>query len=708
MCSGCIEEDLARVTTAKIGASSDSKYSVSAILKRLRIYRFFLRLQVLSTRDSNALARVSSAIDSLETDVSDGTLRRQPFCVMLYGFPGTGKSSLAIQIAKELMTDLTGEFKSLDMVTLNETDEYQSEFRTSHKVVLFDDIGASRYGLTDTKNPWRKVIDFVNNIKKTALNPNVEMKGKVYITPEIVILTSNLDFSQGGAINQYIPAAEAIFRRMNFIIRVNDYSTVSYLSPVDEPEEERGLYMTRRQTRTVAKVGEQPIKHTRAALLENLKKEFREHRAAQTKFVNHFNSYFDDYKSSDLGLKAESMHTPDVGVEGVDSSISTTRPSLDEAMIDFYLDRVDWVKYLAEHYYALSRNTLNYTLLNDGTVRPCLASLEQHSLNVDLFNVAYQRKFNVSDDQMFEAQELPDNLRAEGYLSCEMFGGICERMSLGYKHLLEDRSCADQLLPKPFCSIFEYDKKDTVILLSYVTAYCAFACYLKDWDPSHVLADSAFKSASPLKLPKARKSQISTLVRKLLTTFKKYQPEIFINKVRLPTWSEHKPPPALISGSLSEGSLDGQTDTTDEVTVTSEVTSVSKTTPLERCELSSGAMFPCEKWQIRQILQLTGKGPGVRSVENMSLAHFGEIDLVVEAPNSILVFECKSTVNDSAKAKAQAYRYARVMSALYPLKRVLGITYTPYGFSVISDSHLDQPVDFRGFLYAIGYLQNQP
>jgi hypothetical protein len=85
-----------------------------------------------------------------------------------------------------------GKFLPSDIVTLNETDEFQSEFRTNHKVVIFDDVAAMS-GLREQvdPDPWRKVIDFVNNIRKTALNPNVELKGNVYIEPDLVIITTN-------------------------------------------------------------------------------------------------------------------------------------------------------------------------------------------------------------------------------------------------------------------------------------------------------------------------------------------------------------------------------------------------------------------------------------------------------------------------------------------------------------------------------------
>jgi hypothetical protein len=118
-------------------------------------------------------------------------------------------------------------------VTLNETDEFQSEFRTHHKVVILDDIANEAAPETSAyaapKNPFRKIIDFINNITKVALNPTLEAKGRVLIKPELVVCTSNMDsrhFS-GNTLAQYrLPAPSYILSKatiapMSIIRRLN-------------------------------------------------------------------------------------------------------------------------------------------------------------------------------------------------------------------------------------------------------------------------------------------------------------------------------------------------------------------------------------------------------------------------------------------------------------------------------------------------------
>jgi Holliday junction resolvase-like predicted endonuclease len=374
MFSGMIEEDLSKVTSAKIGSLKDPRYDIPSLLSRLYRYKKSLMYTIFSLRDSSTLARVCAAIDDLETDVSDGTFRKQPFCILLYGFPGTGKSSLAVKIARALMTDKHGEFNSRDMVTLNESDEFQSEYRCYHKVVVFDDIGASKCGLNDTKNPWTKVIDFVNNIKKTVLNPNVDVKGKVYIEPELVILTSNLDFQKGGKINHYIPAFEAILRRVSRIVKVVDYTTVHPLlfdkTHIQIDTESHMTYRPRCEFRG------DPISSTN--YIQELRDAYRKHDADQTLFVDHINSYFDDYVCDE----------PDILFSQSSGLVELTEEQLIKARIKYYYDYVDWGRYYIEHCTELA-DDFRYYLTQDGTIALFDSSCTMLCIHNDEFNEAY-------------------------------------------------------------------------------------------------------------------------------------------------------------------------------------------------------------------------------------------------------------------------------------------------------------------------------
>lgn len=212
----CYVEDLLSKTSAiRCGAENLVGMTKQRFMDRLTWLKCLMRFNLTNWHDRKNFERVSHTLEMLRLDDSNGSIRKQPYCVLLTGYPGCGKSNYALQIATACLRSRYGSAHPNDIVTLNETDEFQSEFRSSHKAVIFDDLGAEKY-YPGATNPWRKVIDFVNNIRKTALNPNVEMKGNVYIEPDLVVITTNLD--KAFQTPCFLNAPGAIFRRLKKMI----------------------------------------------------------------------------------------------------------------------------------------------------------------------------------------------------------------------------------------------------------------------------------------------------------------------------------------------------------------------------------------------------------------------------------------------------------------------------------------------------------
>lgn len=534
--TGWLEQDLARVSTAKIGSIKDPYFTVKALVKRLHIYRKLHMYNIFSVRDSNTLSRISHAIDDLETDVSNGSLRQQPFCIVLYGYPGTGKSSFAIQIARALMIDKYGSFQSSDMVTLNETDEYQSEFRTSHKVVLFDDIGASKYGLADTKNPWRKVVDFVNNIRKTALNPNVEMKGKVYIEPDLVIITSNLDFTKGAAISMYIPAQDAIFRRFNRIVNVANHQEVTPLIRIKDVRPIPGgstlsVFPNYVEVKVDAKNKcSEPLLQPREQYVAELIPSFREHEQDQVKFVERFNAYFDDFpayfddfldisvEECPKNLVAESRSVRDgfmlddqahiypnknpLGTteshKSVILSYTTTLPSVPEGHDDskfymtlaYYLRRVDWEKYHMSYSWLSGCSCMMMT--KGGIILPDhLVSSFELTVNHTVLGIAYD---------IVLARHRPElvNLVAESRTSDqvgtkELIRKFCGRLGTTLGTSDERRfDNIPQILIPTATSLLKYPLSQREMAPRVYAIFLAYVSFLLDRHPISVLGDQCW------------------------------------------------------------------------------------------------------------------------------------------------------------------------------------------------------------------------
>lgn len=708
MLSGSVEEDLSRVTTAKIGSLKEPYYSVPLLLSRLKEYKHSLAYSIWSTRDSNLATRLNAAIDNLETDVSDGALRKQPFCVMLYGYPGTGKSSFAIQIAKALMTDLYGEFNTSDMVTLNETDEYQSEFRTSHKVVLFDDIGASKYGLADTKNPWRKVIDFVNNIKKTALNPNVEMKGKVYIEPDLVILTSNLNFDKGFAlINGYIPACEAIYRRLSKIVKVKDHVTVNPLDQIGLIPEIHESYCTRRPEFRL-RGGSSPIDIPREEYIQELREAFRKHNKDQELFLEQFNGYFDDY-TGHSNLPGEMLISQAGRVEAEDylvpqsgqlDSINFDDP--EEAEIRFYIRRVDWERYFIEHYRPLDNvgdGYARYFLAPEGIVVDYCKDYRYLAIDVNLFNEAYARiKENRSTAPgpiRAESKTVKDKLSSEcavvhtalqdDQLKRDKLLSLCAEMKEKWGRI--DSLELEEILPPPFCNNFVLTRgANRPKQKTFYIAFAVYICAQLDIKAQLLYGSVVFTMHLPTKYVAKRDKHVATVNRKV-NELKRYFPHLF------------------------DDDDDKSIHSYYSATTSSVVSQITEVLPDESGETVSKSMASITPWldesaQIKYLLSTVKCSQSCQTMVNARFANFGEIDLLFIAPKTILVFELKSGIKLMSKAKHQALRYSRAMSALYPDKRIIGLTHTRIGFTMVCDLNASINTEFEGFLRMIGYLDN--
>jgi len=404
MQSGRLEESLSKVTSSKIGIHEGTVNSRSELLKRLKRYRMLFGI-VNTSRESQILARLEHAIEDMETDVSTGALRKQPFCVVLYGNPGVGKSSFSIQLAKKLMHGRYGRFTSHDMVTLNETDEYQSEFRTSHKVVLFDDIGAAKVDRPDTSNPWRKVIDFVNNVQKTALNPNCEMKGKVYIQPDLVILTTNLDLSRTFAqVGGFMNCPEAIARRCSSVIHLKDYHTGVVIN-YDGGNTHNGAFCGKMPSNLA--YGHQTV-ITREAIVTQLDEQFREHMIDQQNFVDKFNSYFDDLPTIDEVYEEQS----EIYVVQADVAPKYD-PLSEERRLNYLVANIDWDYYFC----AYPEGHYSDVYYFDGYIYSSFGKYPDQAFYIhkDYMNELRQKMLDITPDPYKdqEVMDIPD-LVAEG------------------------------------------------------------------------------------------------------------------------------------------------------------------------------------------------------------------------------------------------------------------------------------------------------
>lgn len=151
-------------------------------------------------------------------------VRYQPFGIIISGPPGTGKTNGITRLTTDLYKETYNDYGIDKVVVLNESDSFQSEFQNRHKIVIFDDLGATLvdYG----EDPFRKIIDFINNVPKTALKPEVELKGRVWINPFFVGATTNLpipfDTNKGGN-TESVACPAALNRRFKVMLWQTGY-----------------------------------------------------------------------------------------------------------------------------------------------------------------------------------------------------------------------------------------------------------------------------------------------------------------------------------------------------------------------------------------------------------------------------------------------------------------------------------------------------
>lgn len=184
-------------TYAKAGRLSERDTTEEKLLAEMQAwlkateYILMLPFSSLYMRQLSSYYRtVSSLVTDLELQACSEILRPAPFGIHLTGVPGVGKSAVGMALIKDLFHEIGGISKN-DIVILNESDPFQSEYKSNHRAVIFDDICNTHINIL-TENPLRRVIDFINNIPKRSLNPHLELKGRVKIQPDVVIATSNV------------------------------------------------------------------------------------------------------------------------------------------------------------------------------------------------------------------------------------------------------------------------------------------------------------------------------------------------------------------------------------------------------------------------------------------------------------------------------------------------------------------------------------
>ena len=155
-----------------------------------------------SNYDRNLMQRQLERLLKVRTDFeltrTSGGMREAPFSFSIFGASGIGKST----IVNNLITYSLQQYAWYEgdrnyvvdpnsICTLNEMDKYHSDYKSHIQAVLLDDLANAAAKTTDV-NPTVNIINFINNVARTAIMAEAELKGKIQIRPKIVAATTNV------------------------------------------------------------------------------------------------------------------------------------------------------------------------------------------------------------------------------------------------------------------------------------------------------------------------------------------------------------------------------------------------------------------------------------------------------------------------------------------------------------------------------------
>lgn len=192
---------------------------------------FDRRLEALATKLRNAIGSISGFEKKILNDkfarllkikndyvtlkISSG-VRKAPFCIELFGESSQGKTTFGEQIVHALLVSANLPTGKEYQASFNASDKYMSNWTTSKCVLCIDDMANDQSNFVE-RPPTRTIIDVCNNQPYVANMADIESKGKVFVEPEIVLVTTNVKDLDARV---YSKCPYSIQRRMHAVITV--------------------------------------------------------------------------------------------------------------------------------------------------------------------------------------------------------------------------------------------------------------------------------------------------------------------------------------------------------------------------------------------------------------------------------------------------------------------------------------------------------
>nr|QUS52727.1 hypothetical protein 1 [Mute swan feces associated picorna-like virus 20] len=154
--------------------------------------------------------------DYIASKVSSG-VRRSPFSIELFGASSQGKTTFGDQLLDSLLTSADLPVDKEYRAALNAGDKFFSNWTSDKLVAILDDLCNEKSDFVE-RPPTRAIIDICNNQMYYAPKAELEAKGKCFVEPEIMMVTTNTKNLDAGA---YSKCPYSIQRRMHLVMSVH-------------------------------------------------------------------------------------------------------------------------------------------------------------------------------------------------------------------------------------------------------------------------------------------------------------------------------------------------------------------------------------------------------------------------------------------------------------------------------------------------------
>jgi len=202
---------LADLKTESINGEADFEERLEALIMKTITMISVEKNPAAKTVLTNRLVILKKMRSKLVLLQKASPVREKPYGICIFGGSAVGKTLINTILVKVGLQSNGFPSGKEHVVTLNDSDPFQSEYRTFHQAVTMDDFGntkADKYEFS----PTAKIIDFLNNVPKAALSPIAELKGNVMIRPKIVSVTTNVKHLLA---NVFSNEPASILRRFN-------------------------------------------------------------------------------------------------------------------------------------------------------------------------------------------------------------------------------------------------------------------------------------------------------------------------------------------------------------------------------------------------------------------------------------------------------------------------------------------------------------